>query len=290
LRASRKSSRARVRPSSRRRRIGFLLGALVGFALVLDACWIEPSRLVIVKEDIDLPSWPEALSGLRVALLSDLHVGCPHWGLLRLRTLVATVNREQPDLIVLAGDYLNDLAPGTIVPPPPIAAELGSLHARLGVVAVLGNHDGWHDGMGVITALSAQGIHVLDDQALRIDAHGASFCVLGLTDAETRKRTAQEELSLALPGLPLLAVVHEPDIFSQLDGRVSLTLAGHTHGGQVSLPFFGPPIVPSAFGRRYARGHVVEQGRHLFVTSGVGTSRWPIRFGVPPEIVILTLR
>lgn len=283
-------NRVQVHPCSRHGCIGFLIAALASVALVLDACWIEPSRLLIVQEDIELPAWPDALSGLRVALLADLHVGSPYWGLTRLRALVATVNREEPDLIVLAGDYLNDLKPGTIVPPEPVATELGVLRAPLGVVAVLGNHDGWHNGMGVITALSAQGIHVLDDQALRIDARGTSFCVLGLTDAETRTRSPQEELALAYPGLPLLVVVHEPDIFSRLDARASLTLAGHTHGGQVTLPFFGPPLVPSAFGRRYARGHIVEQGRHLFVTSGIGTSRWPIRFGVPPEIVILTLR
>lgn len=225
-----------------------------------------------------------------MALLSDLHVGSPYWGLARLPALVARVTGERPDLIVLAGDYLNDMWPGTVVPPEPIARELGALHAPLGVVAVLGNHDGWHDGMGFITMLGAQGIHVLDDEALRIDARGAAFCVLGLTDEETRTRSAQEELALATPGLPLLVVAHEPDIFSRLDERASLMLAGHTHGGQVSLPLFGPPIVPSAFGRRYARGHVVEQGRHLYVTSGIGTARLPVRFGVPPEIVILTLR
>jgi predicted MPP superfamily phosphohydrolase len=270
--------------------MALLAGALAASGLALDAFWLEPSRLVVVREELDIPGWPASLSGLRVALLSDLHVGSPHWGLARLPELVARVEREQPDLIVLAGDYLNDLKPGAVVPPGPIAYELGALHAPLGVVAVLGNHDGWHDGMGMITALSAQGIHVLDDQSLRIDARGASFCVLGLTDAETRTRSPQEELALASPGLPLLVVVHEPDIFHQLDARVSLTLAGHTHGGQVSLPFFGPPIVPSTFGRRYARGHIVEDGRHLFVTSGIGTSKLPVRFGVPPEIAILTLR
>lgn len=263
---------------------------LAGLALALDAFWIEPSRLVVVKEDLALPSWPAALSGLRVALISDLHVGSPHWGLARLPDLVARVESEQPDLIVIAGDYLSDEWPGVVVPPEPIARALGALHAPLGVVAVLGNHDGGHDSAGVLTDLRAQGIHALDDQALRIDAPGGSFCVLGLTDAETRTRSPEEELALALPGLPLLVVVHEPDIFHQLDARVSLTLAGHTHGGQVSLPLVGPPIVPSAFGRRYARGHVVEDGRHLFVTSGIGTSRLPLRLGVPPEIVILTLR
>jgi predicted MPP superfamily phosphohydrolase len=114
--------------------------------------------------------------------------------------------------------------------------------------------------------------------------------VLGLTDAETRTRSPEEELALSLPGMPLVVVVHEPDIFARLDARPSIVLAGHTHGGQVALPLFGPPVVHSEFGGRYARGHVVEDGRHLFVTSGIGTSKLPVRFGVPPEVAVLTLR
>ncbi|HEY0466371.1 MAG TPA: hypothetical protein VGC79_19310, partial [Polyangiaceae bacterium] len=166
---------------------------------------------------------------------------------------------------------------------------LGELHAPLGVIAVLGNHDGWH-GPVLRPLLEAQGIRVLDDEAWVVQARGTQFCVLGLAEEQVRKRTPNEELALAPAGMPLLVLVHEPDIFPDLDARVSLTLAGHTHGGQVRLPFFGPPFVGSRYGARYAAGHVVEHGRQLFVTTGIGTSVWPIRFGVPPEYVILTLR
>jgi len=88
----------------------------------------------------------------------------------------------------------------------------------------------------------------------------------------------------------MIALVHEPDIFAELDERPLLTLAGHTHGGQVQLPLFGAPVVRSRYGQRYLGGHIIEHGRHLYVTTGVGTSVWPIRFGVPPEFVVLTLR
>jgi predicted MPP superfamily phosphohydrolase len=84
--------------------------------------------------------------------------------------------------------------------------------------------------------------------------------------------------------------MHEPDTFVDIDDRPSLTLAGHTHGGQVRLPWLGRLVVPSSYGERFAAGHVVENGRHMFVTTGVGTSIFPVRFGVPPELVILTLR
>lgn len=267
-----------------------LLLALI-LALAAYAVCIEPSRLVINRQELTIPNWSPALSGLKVALLSDIHVGSPFWGVARLRDLVTRVNAEQPDLILLGGDYLiNGEVGGTFVPAEPVALELGRLKAPLGVVAVLGNHDWWNDGAHVRAALEANGLTVLDDQALRIQFHGASFCLLGMADVEVRKRSAKQSLDLALTGLPLLALVHEPDIFATMDQRPSLTLAGHTHGGQVKLPFFGRPIVPSQYGQRYAAGHIVEGGRHLFVTTGLGTSILPVRFGVPPEVALLTLR
>jgi predicted MPP superfamily phosphohydrolase len=88
----------------------------------------------------------------------------------------------------------------------------------------------------------------------------------------------------------VIVLTHSPDVFPEVPVRVALTLAAHTHGGQVRLPPFPPPIVPSAFGSRYAAGHIVEEGRHLFVTTGVGTSILPVRFAVRPEVVLLALR
>jgi len=260
-------------------------------ALSLDAFWIEPSRLVVNRQELKLPNWPAALAGLRIAFVSDLHVGSPHWGVPKLRELVTRVNAERPDLILLGGDYLiNDVLLGEHVAAEPIAAELGQLRAPLGVLAVLGNHDWWNDGAHVRATFEAHGVQVLDAETRRIELNGSSFCVLGMRDEEVRDRSPRRELDLALPGLPLLVLVHEPDIFSELDERPSLVLAGHTHGGQVNLPLLGRRIVPSRFGQRFAAGHIVEGGRHLFVTTGVGTSIWPVRFGVPPEIALLTLR
>jgi predicted MPP superfamily phosphohydrolase len=100
---------------------------------------------------------------------------------------------------------------------------------------------------------------------------------------------ARRALAQVTNGDPVLVLTHNPDVFPEIPPRVSLTLAAHTHGGQVSLPLIGRPIVPSVFGQRYASGHVVEGGRHLFVTTGVGTSIIPVRFRVPPEISIVRL-
>ena len=272
-------------------RRALLLLTLLGIGLGVDVFFIEPARLVVNRQELRLPDWPAELSGVRVAFLSDLHVGSPHWGLSRLRELVSRVNAEQPDLILLGGDYLiNDVWFGTHVEADAIGAELGQLRARLGVFAVLGNHDWWNNGPKVRAAFEAHGVTVLDDEVRSIDFQGKSFCLLGVRDETQRQRSGQNELELALPGMPLLVLMHEPDLFPDLDERATLTLAGHTHGGQVDLPFLGRRVVPSRFGPRYAAGHIIENGRHLFVTTGVGTSIIPVRFRVPPEIALLTLR
>ena len=269
--------------------VAWTLLSLLVFAVYAVA--IEPSRLVVNRLELTIPKWPAALSGTRVAFLSDLHIGSPFWDLARLQQLVTRVNAEHPDLVLLGGDYsINDIVGGKFVAIEPIAVELGRLRAPLGVLAVLGNHDWWNSGQRTRAALEANGIRVLDEEVARIDAQGTSFCVLGMRDYVVRSQSVQQSLDLAPPGMPLVVLVHEPDFFAQMDDRVSLALAGHTHGGQVNLPLLGRLIVPSHFRQRYAAGHIVEQGRHLFVTTGLGTSILPIRFRVPPEVAILTLR
>jgi uncharacterized protein len=268
-----------------------VLCGFICFGLAVWAFWLEPRRLIVHEESLELPHWPEALHGLRVGLLSDLHVGSPYWQLPELAQLVERVNKEEPELILLAGDYLiNGVAFGTWTDPESIAAVLGRLRAPLGVVAVLGNHDWWNDGYRVRHALEAQGIVVLENEAHAIERNQTRFFVVGLADQLTRRVRIDKALSAVPAGAPYLVLVHEPDVFARLPDGAALTLAGHTHGGQVKLPLVGRPVVPSRYGQRYAAGHVVEDGRHLFVTTGVGTSTWPVRFGVTPEIVILSLQ
>jgi predicted MPP superfamily phosphohydrolase len=276
-----------------RRKVRAVLLVLVsGLALLgLDAFWFEPRRLVLNESTLELPHWPRSLSGTRVALLSDLHVGSPYWQLPELEQLVRRTNEAHPDLVLLAGDYLiNGVRFGRWIDPESMAAVIGKLEAPLGVVAVLGNHDWWNDGHRVRRALEGNGITVLENEARAIERGGERFYVVGLADALTRRVRLDSTLASVPDGAAMLVLAHEPDIFAEVPERVSLTLAGHTHGGQVRLPLLGRLVVPSRYGQRYAAGHVVEDGRHLFVTSGVGTSIFPVRFGVPPEIALLTLR
>jgi predicted MPP superfamily phosphohydrolase len=268
--------------------------ALVAVALaVAVGGWgvlVEPDRLVVRETRLALPDWPPALDGLRIAALSDLHVGSPHVGLAKLRRVVAAVDAARPELVVLLGDYvIRDVLGGRFVPPEETARVLAELHPPLGVFAVLGNHDRWFDGGRVRAAFEAAGIAVLEDDVRDLRRNGAPLALVGLSDLWTRPPDVAGTVARVADGLPIIAMTHNPDVFPALPARVSLLLAGHTHGGQVVLPLLGRPLVPSRYGQRYALGHVVESGRHLFVTTGIGTSLVPIRLGVPPEIAVVTL-
>lgn len=276
-----------IRPAT----IAKVIAALVPIGLATWALLFEPARLVVRRVDLGVPHWRDEHAGLTVALLSDLHVGSPHWQLEDLRELVRKTNALHPDLVLLAGDYVIDgVKLGTRTAPEPIAHELAELRAPHGVIAVLGNHDWWNDGIRMQRALEANGIVVLENEVRRVERNGKAFYVAGVADLATREPRVGATLDAVPTGEPVIVLTHEPDIFPNVDERASLTLAGHTHGGQVRLPFFGRLVVPSDFGERFAAGHVVEEGRHLFVTTGVGTSILPVRFGVPPEIALLTLR
>jgi len=252
--------------------------------------WWEPSSLRIVKQKIALHPWHAEHDGLRIAVLSDLHVGSPHRSLANLKEIVTATNAERPDLIVVLGDLvIEGVVGGRFVEPEPIAADLAALHAPLGVIAVLGNHDWWYDGERVRRALEANHIPVLENQNMRLTYRGQSLWLCGLADLWTRGNRLAETLAEIHNDDPVIVLMHNPDLFPDMPARVSLTLAGHTHGGQVNFPIIGRPVVPSKFGQRYAYGLVEEDGRKLFVTSGIGTSIFPVRFRVPPEVVLLTL-
>jgi predicted MPP superfamily phosphohydrolase len=257
--------------------------------LGLWAFWLEPASLTVVEHELSFP-WPGERS-LRVAVLTDLHVGSPFNGIAKLHTIVDSTNAAHPDIICILGDLvIQGVLGGRFVPPEAIAAELARLRAPVGIVAVLGNHDGWFDHDRVQHAVETIGIRVVEDTAIRLSTPAGLLWVAGISDFWTGRHDLSAALAAVTDaGVPVLLLTHNPDVFPMVPDRVTLTLAGHTHGGQVRLPFAGALIVPSQFGQRFAAGHVVEGGRHLFVATGTGTSILPVRFRVPPTVTILTL-
>ena len=273
------------------------------------AVGIEPMLLTHVKRyALTPPHWPEGLK-LRVVALADIHACRPWMTPERIASLVQDANALQPDVIVLLGDFISGMPMVTgPVTPSQWASALSGLKAPLGVHSILGNHDWWHDGFAqragagptiARKALEKVGIPVLENDVVRLEKDGHGVWIAGLADQQallpTRERpglTGLDDLDGTLAKVsdtaPVILLAHEPDIFATVPSRVSLTLSGHTHGGQVRL-FGYSPVVPSRFGNRYAYGHVVENDRNLIVSGGLGFSIMPVRFGVRPEILQIDL-
>lgn len=295
-------------------RRGFLKGllgvTLAGLVTSLYGFWVEPVlRLRVQRWKIRPVGW--TAGPLKIAILADLHMGEPWVSLDRLRRIVARTNALGADLIVMLGD----LPAGhrfvmKAVPIPAVATVLAGLQAPLGVYAILGNHDWWQDsaaqarggGPSLVAAqLRDAGLPVLENQVVRIGrgakAGTGAFWLAGLDDqlaiakAEGGYR-GLDDLSGALAQVtddaPVILLAHEPDIFARVPDRVALTLSGHTHGGQVRL-FGWSPVVPSAYGNRYAYGWVREGDRDLVVSGGIGCSIVPFRLGMVPEITVIEL-
>ena len=244
------------------------------------------------------PKWPDA-HRLSITVIADLHAGGPNMGLARVRQVADAAQALNSDLIVILGDYFATHRFVTErVPHAAWAAEFGRLKARLGVYSILGNHDWWYDVAGVRKALAGVRIPVLENDAVLLNDGGRRFWLAGLGDQLAHWLGPGNFQGVDdLPGTlarvttddPVILLVHEPDIFTEIPPRVALTLAGHTHGGQIVLPFMPPLWTPSEYGARFAYGHIVEQGRHMIVSGGLGCSKVPLRLGVPPEIVRVTL-
>ena len=280
-----------------KRRIAFwtLTAAAVALlALGLRAFWLEPASLTVVSERIQLPK--PLPKPLKIAVLTDLHIGSPFNGMDKLRDVVARTNAAQADVICILGDLLSNGPNGArserpgFITPEQVSAELAHLRAPLGVFGVLGNHDNWLDHDRVASAMETNGVRLLEDKAQRLDTPAGSIWLAGVSDYWTRSHDVAAALAaVATDTAPIILITHNPDLFPEVPNRVSLTLAGHTHGGQVRFPFIGTPVVPSRFGVRFSAGHIVEGGRHLFVATGIGTSILPVRFRVPPAIAVLTI-
>ena len=274
----------------KRLRVALVVIVLLIGLLFFWAFLIEPNRLVVREQTIRIDNWPKELSGLRIAVLSDIHAGGWFIDDKKLRTIVQRTNQLQPELIAICGDYMaGDGRTSDRVEPEVFGAVLKDFQAPVGVYSVLGNHDWWYNGAKVRRGLEQNGIKVLENEVAQVNARGTSLWLVGLADLWTRPQRVAETIDKVPHGVPVIAFTHNPDIFPRLPQRVPLLLAGHTHGGQVRFPLIGTVVQSSRVGRHYERGHVIENGHHLFVTTGIGTSILPFRFGVTPEIVLLTI-
>ncbi len=251
------------------------------WAVMVRRRWLRVRRLELPIAGLDL-----AFDGYRIAQLSDLHVGsmCPRqW----LRRWVARVETLDVDLVVLTGDYVTS----GVRFHRDVAEELGALHAPDGVFAVMGNHDYFGDGEPLMTLLGEAGVRLLRNQHIEIARAGARICLAGVDDVYTRRIDLGAALAGRDEALPLLVLAHDPVSFDALADRgAALVLSGHTHWGQVRVPWLAPRVGYAPEGLAYRAGIYRRDQAWLYVSPGLGTTGPPARLGTSPEITVITLK
>lgn len=243
------------------------------FLLIIYTVFVEPNLLTVKRLKIS----DRDLKGLKIVFASDFHF--KPFEKYRLKKTVNLINSNNPDVILLGGDYVNGHKKGASLDVEVIAKEFSKLHSKHGTFAVMGNHDGWQGKREIINAFENNCITVLENS----NADLGGFVVAGVEDMQT----ANPSVEKALYGVekPVILLSHTPDIIKDVPSQINLTLAGHTHGGQVVLPSKGPLVVPSQYGTKYAYGW--KPDKKIFITKGLGTSILPIRFNCLPEIVVI---
>lgn len=240
----------------------------------------------ITETDIWLPRLPPAHNGLRIVHLTDIHHSL-FTPLEDVERAVHLANLLRPDVVALTGDYVT-LSPSYIWP---VARALGRVRARLGVFAVLGNHDFQVDADEITRALRAQRIRVLRNSHFALRARSATLWVLGVDDLWW----SADDLAAALRSVPArdpkILLCHNPvGIRQAAEHGIDFVLSGHTHGGQVRLPLVGSVYGRSKLGTRFVEGWNQLNGTQIYVSRGIGKVLVPVRFGCPPEIACLRLR
>ncbi|MFO1473240.1 MAG: metallophosphoesterase [Lysobacterales bacterium] len=285
----------RAHRSRRRRRIlqwWTWLAAACVLAVLVQGFVVEPGELVERDYALAPRGWPRACDGLRVDVVADTHTGSPRNGLDHFDEVVKRLSDDDSKIVLMAGDYvILKVLLGRYVPASDTAEHLKPLLARKPVYAVLGNHDWWKGGPAVREAFAAAGVHMIDNRAEAVSVGGCRFWLVGLGDALEGKPDIPGAFAQVADDAPVIALTHEPSLFPRIPARAALTVAGHTHGGQVQLwprTLFGKEAFDPDSHR--LRGAYDVDGRLLFVSPGIGTSIVPMRLGVPPEISRLTLR
>jgi predicted MPP superfamily phosphohydrolase len=260
----------------------YLSGLVVcGYGILVRRRWFH-----VVERDVVVPGLDPRFDGLRIAQLSDLHIGTltpKSWGLAWSRA----ANESAPDLAVVTGDMVTS---GTEYHDD-VAEVVGALRAPGGVFASMGNHDYFGEGEPLISLLRERKVRVLRNEGIAIERDGATLWLAAIDDTWTRR----DDLASALRGRPAgattLLLAHDPDRFDQAaDAGVEVVLSGHTHGGQIAVPFASRALGLANFAHRYRLGFYRRGRSTLHVSPGLGTTGPPLRLGVAPEVTILVLR
>ena len=252
---------------------------------VLYMTCVEPNLMVEKHRTLHLPNWNQSLNGLKVGVVSDLHIGTSNVDLKRVERITERINRENPDLILILGDFDTLAIAETNYKEEEISNVFKKFKSKYGTIAILGNHDYYPSAL-IRGILHNSGIILLENSDCYITHNNTKFRIVGFKDMWHFTLNAHAIIGEVKE--PTLVLSHNPDMFPRIPQEVSLTLSGHTHGGEIFIPILGSPTVPSKYHERYRKGYIVEKNKHLFVTSGVATLSH-LRFCNPPEIIFLEL-
>jgi predicted MPP superfamily phosphohydrolase len=279
-------------PTTRRQ---FLSRAAAAGAVAVagDGLLLAPNFPRIVRQEFHLQRWPEHLNGFTVAVLSDFHYD-PYFSIHPLHAAIPMVNKLHPDLVALVGDFVSVPAFGDdrkgALNAEPCARLLQQITAPHGLWAVMGNHDDGTDPQHVTRALQAQNIQVLANQSQPIDQDGARFWLAGVNDVMSGTADLSKTMRGVPAGEPVILLAHEPDFADEAAAfPIDLQLSGHSHGGQIRLPFL-PPLYLPELAKKYIWGTYHVGSLTLHTSAGLGTIGIPMRLNCPPEITLLTLR
>lgn len=265
------------------------------------AYFVEPRQFVVIEDTITVPNWSKDLNGFRIVLIADIHAGSNYAGAERIRYVVEQANAQSPDIIVLLGDYVSELRGSDQrhavnaetgetelkMPVEEIVNNLVGLKAKYGVFAIIGNHDNKHNGPKIYNEFKRANIIPLENEVFDIVHNGETIHIWGLEDLWKNRKVPTEVFDSLSNKQNTIVLTHNPDSLLKAPTEISVMLSGHTHGGQLNWPIIGPLAVVND--KRFMDGHAIVDGKHVYVSSGVGTSIIPIRFRVPPEINVLTL-
>lgn len=260
-------------------------------SIVLLAIWsilIEPRWVAHRVFNTALQNQPAL--GLKVVLTSDWHLTKNSlWRVMthaRASAIIEDINQTKPDIILITGDLIaepNQKPTLANTVEDEIAKTLGKLKASKGVYAVLGNHDNWYNHAKMKRALTKQHIQVLENDAVYVK--NAGLWIAGIGDESTQHAHPLKAIKSIPKNAAALIMMHDPASFTNLPSTNSISFAGHTHGGQVYIPWYGAPINASKAPRAWAYGWVNHNKNKMYVTSGLGVSILPVRFNMRPEWV-----
>jgi uncharacterized protein len=257
-------------------------------AVIAKGYWNATRDPIVRRASIKVAGWPVEAAPLKVLLLSDIHVAGPDMPPERLTRIIASLNSLKPDLILIAGDLVSEKRLAShIYTAKEVTAPLAGLKAPLGTVVTLGNHDHWFDPVEISRLLRQQGITVLSNSAVV----KGPLVIGGIDDDFTHHSDVPKTMAAmgAYPLAPRIMLMHSPDSVPYLTERVAAVFAGHTHCGQIVLPFYGPLSYVSKYKDRFGCGAIDDRGQKAFVGAGLGTSILPLRYGAPPDVWLVTL-